>query len=239
MQRYRHVSAVPNTDIPAILQTMPPTKLVGGPTVPIYSEIKNDLLRLAAHIDGQTAVPEGESPSRLSAQSLSAIVVNWWDSRPLTTLTTEKLRAWLDDSVPSVDEKNETEIARLAKIQDALIFDVDRGIALAALDARKPVFVLYSNYFRVRPVIHLRHLADRLEAKNLDDEHYDYGNSCLLKLLGFSARELSALGAAADPDQHQTAELETYRERLDKRTYQLNAASVRLTDENSQRLEAK
>ena len=53
--------------------------------------------------------------------------------------------------------------------------------------------------FRVRPLIHLDHLATRVEQKLLDDAQYDYGNQCLLKLLGFTARELSNLGKAAEP----------------------------------------
>jgi predicted ATPase len=102
---------------------------------------------------------------------------------------------------------------------------------LAILHKRLPKFVLYSNYFRVRPLIHLAHLTQRLATKVLDDAQYDYGNSCLLKLLGFTAQELSDLGRAVDPQINQTAQLETYRGQLDKRSYQLNAASVQLTSE--------
>ena len=94
-----------------------------------------------------------------------------------------------------------------------------------------PVFVLFNNYFRVRPLIHLRHLADRLDNNTLDDEQYDYGNQCLMKLLGFSARDLSNLGSAAEPSVNNPDALKAYRDQLDRRSYQLNAASVRLTDE--------
>ena len=64
----------------------------------------------------------------------------------------------------------------------------------------------------------------------LDDE-YDYGNLCLLRLLGFSARELSDLGKTAEPAPGDTAALQKYRDQLDRRSYQLNAASVQLTEE--------
>jgi len=68
--------------------------------------------------------------------------------------------------------------------------------------------------------------------KNLvDDEYYDYGNQCLLRLLGFSARELSDLGRAAEPQPGNIEALQKYRDQLDRRAYQLNAASVRLTEE--------
>jgi hypothetical protein len=65
----------------------------------------------------------------------------------------------------------------------------------------------------------------------LDDDQYDYGNKCLLSLLGFNARELSNLGKPADPLVNNPDSLKQYRDQLDKRKYQLNAASVRLTDE--------
>ncbi len=91
--------------------------------------------------------------------------------------------------------------------------------------------MLFNNYFRVHPLIHLEHLAVRLETNVLDESRYDYGNSCLLKLLGFSARELSNLGKPQEPGQKDTAAFERYRDQLDSRSYQLNAASIRLTNE--------
>ena len=87
----------------------------------------------------------------------------------------------------------------------------------------------FSNYFRVRPRLHLSFLADRLEQKILDDDQYDRGNECLLKLLGFKARELSNLGKAAEPSAGDQTGLKTYQDQLDRRSYQLNAASIRLT----------
>ena len=109
--------------------------------------------------------------------------------------------------------------------------DEQRNVALKILQTRLPVFVLFNNYFRVRPLIHLEHLAQRIESKSLSDIYYDYGNECLLKLLGFSARELSKLGKPGDPPAGNAQALQAYRDQLDKRGYQLNAASVRLTDE--------
>ena len=51
------------------------------------------------------------------------------------------------------------------------------------------------------------------------------------KLLGFSARELSNIGATASPSQNNSEALKAYRDKLDRRSYQLDAASVRLTNE--------
>ena len=72
----------------------------------------------------------------------------------------------------------------------------------------------FDNYSRVRPNVHLEFLANREESRHLDDNRHDYGNLCLLKLLGFTARELSDLGkATAHSDEH--AEFENYLARLD------------------------
>jgi hypothetical protein len=108
--------------------------------------------------------------------------------------------------------------------------EAKRDQALATLDARIPVFVLFSNYFRVRPIIHLEHLAQRLESKSPDDKWYDYGNECLLRLLGFSARALSDLGKAPEPPRGDSSAFQKYRDQLDRRSYQLNSASVTLTE---------
>lgn len=54
---------------------------------------------------------------------------------------------------------------------------------------RTPVFVYFSQIFSVRPRIHLACLAQRQASGELDEE-YDFGNLCLLDLLGFTAKEL-------------------------------------------------
>src|SRR5690606_31120114 len=59
---------------------------------------------------------------------------------------------------------------------------------------------------------------------------YDYGNTCLLKLLGFTAQELSDLGRTSDPS-YNTTDIDNFRKKLDQRSYQLNAASVELTQQ--------
>ena len=52
-----------------------------------------------------------------------------------------------------------------------------------------------------------------------------------MRLLGFSARDLSNLGRVAEPPASNPTALKAYRDQLDRRSYQLNAASVRLTEE--------
>ena len=93
-----------------------------------------------------------------------------------------------------------------------------------------PKFILFSNYFRIKPVLHLRKLAERVENNSLDDTQYDYGNICLLKFLGFTPKELADAGDTSrfnnlnDPKQY-----EQYKAQLDGRDYKLNAATIRLT----------
>lgn len=131
-----------------------------------------------------------------------------------------------------IDEDNQKEEERYNKLHNQIAFNGKRDEVLKILSQRTPVFVLFNNYFKVKPLIHLQHLADRIDSNVLDnDKYYDYGNTCLLKLLGFSARELSNIGATASPSQNNSEALKAYRDKLDRRSYQLDAASVRLTNE--------
>lgn len=74
------------------------------------------------------------------------------------------------------------------------------------------------------------------------DGEYDFGNLCLLKFLGFTAKELSdlAAGAPVKPPTYETdpaaserhdAAIVAHQRKLDDRGYQLNAAGVRLTQD--------
>lgn len=124
-----------------------------------------------------------------------------------------------------------TEESRLDNLRKQISIADSRNEAVKLLKANLPVFVLFNNYFRVRPNIHLGNLAARLASGSLDDHQYDYGNQCLLKFLGFEAQEFSDLGKAAEPQSGNADAMEAYRDQLDDRQYKLNAASVRLTQE--------
>lgn len=202
------------------------------PATPTLGALKKDLLRLAAHVDARVPVAtEGAAPQQKPSAKLDTITAGWSDTGTFGESQVAPLREWLNAVVPLVDETNEVEEKRLDKLISEVGIPGLRAEALKVLHERLPVFVLFSNYFRVRPLIHLSHLAQRLASGVLDDDQYDYGNSCLLKLLGFSAQELSQLGSAPEPPPNQSQTLQSYRDQLDKRSYQLNAASVRLTDE--------
>ena len=195
-----------------------------APEYPYYKIFKADLLRLVAHMDRDKA-------EKTATASLNAITAKWSDYTVVRSDNAAALIAWLEANIALVDEDNEKEMKRYTDLEEKLKLWGLYSDACAQLYRRVPKFILFSNIFRVRPNIHLEHLAVRLENNALDDDHYDYGNSCLLKLLGFTARQLSDLGKVASPDAGDQAALERFRDQLDNRNYQLNAASVRLSRE--------
>lgn len=203
-------------------------RIEGGLAAEHYSvELKKQLDRMAAHVD-KAPLEEGQaSPSA----RLAEVTAGWETGSRLTVERAASLRAWLDEIATKVDESDNTEENRHTNLIQITERPGERHAALTALNQRLPVFVLFNNYFRVRPIIHLGHLADRSESGVLDDDQYDFGNLCLMKLLGFSARELSDLGRTNEPRAKDGEALQQYRDQLDQRTYQLNAASVKLTNE--------
>ena len=185
--------------------------LIGARNLPTVSAIRKDAARLAAHVDSRTPVADGAAPSTAETDNLSAMLKDWQDDHSLSADLSVALTLWVDSLVAKADE---SEDARIDRLRSALSSAPDRETALATLNKRIPVFVLFSNYFRVRPLIHLGHLADRLDSNILDDEQYDYDNKCLLQLLGFTARELSNLGKWPEPPANQPDALQGYRDQL-------------------------
>jgi predicted ATPase len=207
-------------------------RLDGGPPDTTYGQIKKDLARLSAHVDARVAQPAaGNSVPVAPSAQLAAITQGWTEDAAVSGDRAAQLAGWLQTIFALVDENDETEESRHDRLTAAIGFADRRAQALETLNERLPVFVLFSNYFRARPLIHLEHLAQRLESGVLDDEYYDYGNKCLLQLLGFTARELSNLGKAPEPPRGNAEAFKQYRDQLDRRSYQLNSASIRLTDE--------
>ena len=206
--------------------------LEGGPEAVVFSEeIRKDLRRLATHVDSRAAEGQEDDEPRLGAE-LADVMDGW---RVGTTRIHDdragELQHWLDSAIEFVDENDAIEEQRHTRLLGYTRIPEERDAALAELNSLLPMFVYFSNYFRVRPNLHLRHFAERVEQNLLDDERYDYGNLCLLKLLGFDARELADLGDAPDPGDDHDA-FDSYRNQLDERDIQLNAASVRLTGES-------
>lgn len=206
--------------------------LEGGPKPKLLAEVKSELQHLASHMD-QNASSDAEDGSLQKAPSaeLASLIAPWLDDSPMSGELATNLNDWLTKNQSYVSRQDAKEVARLELLQAASGMERRRNEVLNTLQERLPVFVFFSNYFRVHPIIHLEHFATRLERGLLDDDQYDFGNQCLLKLLGFSPRDLSDLGKANEPEPSNQAAFKAYRDQLDRRAYQLNAASVRLTDE--------
>ncbi|MDX0486908.1 AAA family ATPase [Sinorhizobium medicae] len=194
------------------------------------AEIQKDLDKIAAHVDSNLSKQE-EVETTKTADELAKLVQGINPKFWLTEENRGKVRAWLKKLIneitdPAFEEKYDDVLAKLDYVDEV-------NAALKTLHERTPVFVLSNNYFRVRPRIHLAHLHERQANKTLDDDKYDYGNLCLLKLLGFTAQELANAGTVTDEQRRDRtdATIEAIERRTDERQYQLDAASARLTDE--------
>lgn len=204
--------------------------LESGPSPSTFGDIKESLSKLALHADARVAGEDGPEPT-LPSSYLAEITADWDNSEAIIDAAAEDLNSWLHEI--ALDETNEAERMRYEDLKKQVNFARRRQHAMDVLSQRVPTFVLFSNYFRVRPIIHLEHLATRIKTGVLDDDSYDYGNKCLLQMLGFRAEELSNLGKAAEPRMGDEEAWQRYRAALDSRAYQLNSASVRLSDEIS------
>lgn len=205
--------------------------LENTPSRIFYKDIKNDLSRLLAHLDKQFLSENPENETKKPSNTYSESFKDFQDLSLISDDKADKLKGFLEKNYALIEENNEKEESRYSKLLEQIEFNKKHDEILSILDKRVPVFVLFNNFYKVKPSIHLEHLAQRTEQNLLDDKYYDYGNLCLLKLLGFSARELSNLGNTQSPNMNDAAALKTYRDRLDSRSYQLNSASVRLTGE--------
>jgi len=205
--------------------------LINAPAKILYKDIKNDLSRLIAYLDKQYSIEHPNEETKKPSFSIKSIVDNFEDDTILTLENSKNLKKIIEENFSLIEEGNEKEESRYEKLIEQINFNGKYDEVVDKLKKRTPVFILFNNYFKVKPSIHLEHLAIRTEKNLLEDQYYDYGNHCLLKLLGFSARELSDLGKAQSPEINNPSALKNYKDQLDKRSYKLNAASFRLTEE--------
>lgn len=208
--------------------------LENAPTPTYYKDLKNDFLRLGAHLDQQYIKenPDDAVVDNKPSFKLNIIIRYFTDYKIISTSSTPLLIKWLETNFLLIDEDNSKEEERYSMLNEKIKINDKKDEVLKIIANRIPVFVLFNNYFKVKPLVHLEHLADRVENKLLDDDkYYDYGNLCLLKMLGFSPRELSDIGKTPNPDKNDSDALKEYRDILDRRSYQLDAASIRLTKE--------
>jgi hypothetical protein len=196
-----------------------------------YQEVSKDLARLIAHLDKQFEKEE-ETTTIKPSEAFKVITDSFSDATSFTKENNVELLKKLEEYYTLIDEDNTKEEERFTRIKALVKQNEEGDRVLKIVENRLPIFVLFNNYFKVKPSIHLEHLAERIERNLLeDDKFYDYGNICLLKLLGFTARDLANVGNTSSPDKNDIDALKKYRDTLDNRTYQLNAASIRLTKE--------
>lgn len=197
-----------------------------------FGDIKKDLTRLSAYLDKQNSITSEYSEENKPSIQISKVFDLKNDDDVIDETSSKEISNILEKLYPLIEENNEKEENRYDNILKQLKSNLKGDEVLNILSEKVPTFVLFSNFFKVKPSIHLEHLAERVERQLLeDDKYYDYGNLCLLKLLGFQARELSNIGKTQSPDNSNPEALKVYKDKLDGRTYQLNAASIRLTKE--------
>lgn len=206
--------------------------LENAPKKTKYGDISKDMLRLLSYLDQQYNSVSDNIPDNIPSIKIKAILSNVGDDTEFSETNSSQLLNVLEEFYPLIDEDNNKEDERYSRITDQIKINNKHDEILSILCERTPVFVLFNNYFKVKPSIHLEHLAERIERNLLeDDKFYDYGNICLLKLLGFTARNLAEIGNTHSPNKNDADALKVYRDTLDKRTYQLNSASIKLTKE--------
>ncbi len=196
-----------------------------------YKDIKSDFLRLNSHLDVQFQSTQQASSTQSPSEKFKLLTEKINDNTFISGSIAKQLADFLESTYPLIDEENKKEEARYNNLIEIVNKNKKHDDVLSILDKSMPVFILFNNYFKVKPIIHLEHLAQRTEQNILDDQYYDYGNLCLLKLLGFSARQLADTANIQSPNINDSAALSEYRDRLDSRSYQLNAASIKLTSE--------
>jgi len=195
-----------------------------------FSEIEKDLLRLVFHFqDTGKKLGDAEALITTIKTEYDSFALELNKSSEISTEIALKIQTWLKKNFKYLAEDNDKEEQRYSKLQNVLNRPSERDKVLADCEVMLPKFILFSNYFRIKPVLHLRKLANRIANNSLDDAQYDYGNICLLKFLGFTAEELAKAGETSGYDLSVSSQYEKYKAQLDERDYKLNAATIRLT----------
>ena len=205
-------------------------RLDNSPHELTFADIEKDILKMIAHFQ-ETATTDAVADNMISAiqTDYEAAVAGLAKSSTITSEIVKKLQSWLKKNIKYLNDDNAKENSRYEKIGELLERPIERDSVLKACKEMMPKFILFSNYFRIKPVLHLRKLADRIANNSLDDSQYDYGNICLLKFLGFTAKELADAGDISKFNLNDPEQYEQYKAQLDERDYKLNAATIRLT----------
>ena len=196
-----------------------------------YSDIEKDLQKMLLHFQ-ETAGTQGVAEATINTiqTELNSIVMGMTKTSIILAKKADELKGWMKKYINFLDDDNTKENERYDKLDEQLMRPSEYDSVLTACEKKLPQFILFSNYFRIKPVLHLRKLADRIASNALDDSQYDYGNICLLKFLGFTPKELADAGDTTKFNNlNDKSQYERYKAQLDERDYKLNAATIRLT----------
>lgn len=206
-------------------------RLENAPAQLTFSDIDKDLQKILLHFQA-TATAKGTTQNLIDAiqTELDGIIGKLAKMSVISTQQASELKEWLKKNLKYLDDDDTKENARYEKIEEQLERPAENASVLKSCEKMMPKFILFSNYFKIKPVLHLRKLADRISNNSLDDSQYDYGNICLLKFLGFTPKELADAGDTTKFNNlNDKAQYEQYKAQLDARDYKLNAATIRLT----------
>jgi hypothetical protein len=129
-------------------------RLEGAPERLSWDTGRQKAFARMAHLDKQAA--EGDE---ISSTALASITDGWRVPSWLMADRAKLLAEWLDANATLVDETNTTEDNRHTRLVDEMRLPAEREQAVKTLRSRLPTFVLFNNYFRVRPSIHLARVS--------------------------------------------------------------------------------
>ena len=206
-------------------------RLENAPAQLAFSDVDKDLQKILLHFQ-ETATAKGTTQNLIDAiqTELDNIIGKLAKMSVISTQQASELKEWLKKNLKYLDDDDTKENARYEKIEEQLERPAENASVLKSCEKMMPKFILFSNYFKIKPILHLRKLADRISNNSLDDSQYDYGNICLLKFLGFTPKELADAGDTTKFNNlNDKTQYEQYKAQLDARDYKLNAATIRLT----------
>lgn len=205
-------------------------RIDNAPNQLLFSDVEKDMQKMLLHFQ-ETAASQNVAKSAIDAlqTEYDSIVSGITRASILSAEKAEELKGWLKKNLKYLDDDDLKENTRYERIMTQLERPSERDSVLHLCKKLMPRFILFSNYFRIKPVLHLQKLADRIANNSLDDSQYDYGNICLLKFLGFTPQELADAGNTTRFNLNDSNQYEQYKAQLDERDYRLNAATIRLT----------
>ena len=137
-------------------------KLDNAPDQLTFSDIDKDLQKMLWHFQ-ETATAQKTAENLVTAiqTEFEAIVSGLTKASTITTEKAKQLQAWLKKNLKYLDDDNAKENTRYEKIEEQLERPLEFDSVLAACEKMMPKFILFSNYFRIKPVLHLTEMKRR------------------------------------------------------------------------------